>query len=175
MKHFALSLVAFLIFTVAALADSRLRPDDLDFFIGEWEITSSDYMPDGTYAVSKATSKAYAILDGAAIFDEWRSLNENGDVIFRGASYRTWLPREEKWRIIWMMAHVDGETVIDARKVGDDIVMQGEGDDPMGAFHERARYYDISENGFKFTMDRSYDGGKTWITPFNEFEAVRKK
>lgn len=174
MKHFIMVFATVSALVSAACAKDQLRPDDLDFFLGEWNITSSDYMPGGSYAISRATSKAYAILDGAAIFDEWRSLDEDGNVVFRGASYRTYLPRQNKWRILWMMAHVDGETVIDAKKVGDEIEMQGEGEDPYGKFLERARYYDISENGFKFTMDRSYDGGETWITPFNEFEAVRK-
>ncbi len=154
---------------------ARAEPsaNDLDFFIGDWEIVSKDIQHDGSYAMSKARSKAYKFLDGAAVMDEWRSLGQDGSVVFRGASFRTWLPREKKWRIVWMMANVNGQTIINAEKVGDEIHMNGAGEDPGGKFLERARYYDINDNGFKFFMERSYDGGENWITPFNEFTATR--
>ena len=73
-----------------------------------------------------------------------------------------------------MMANVSGETVIEGGMVDGEFHMKGEGRDPGGAFLERARYYDISEDGFRFFMERSYDGGENWISPFNEFVATRR-
>ncbi len=147
--------------------------DDLDFFLGEWDITSKDIQPNGQYALSKAKSKAYRFLDGTSIMDEWRSLGPDGEVVFRGGSFRTYVPWAKKWQIVWFMANVTGYTNISANFKDGEIQMTGQGEDPSGQFLERAKYYEITDNGFKFTMDRSYDGGVTWISPFNEFEAVR--
>jgi hypothetical protein len=39
---------------------------------------------------------------------------------------------------------------------------------------EHGRYYDISDDGFSFTLARSNDGGETWIRPFVSFRAERR-
>lgn len=170
---FAAALLSIVVAAAPAVAEEKAGPGDLDFFLGEWDIVSINALPDGTYAESRARSHAYRFLDGAAIMDEWRSLNGAGDIVFRGASFRTWLPATGQWRIVWMMAHVDGATIIDGKMVDGEFHMTGKGRDPGGEFLESARYHHISEDGFIFTMDRSYDGGETWITPFNEFKATR--
>ncbi len=170
-----LFLVAFLLAAGLATPASQARSsaEEFNFFLGHWSIESLDIRPDGTYAKTRALSHAYAFLDGTAIMDEWRSLDGSDKVIFRGASFRTYLPGDRSWQILWMMSGVQGQTVIQARKVGDEIHMEGKGEDPGGRFLERARYHDITPNGYRFSMDRSYDGGATWISPFNEFTATR--
>jgi hypothetical protein len=37
----------------------------------------------------------------------------------------------------------------------------------------RIRYYDIAPDKFSWTADRSTDGGKTWVTNFQQLEAKR--
>ena len=164
---------------VSALAPAQSTeqlggPKDLDFFLGEWDIVSHDIQPNGNYAVSRARSHAYRFLDGTSIMDEWRSLDGQGETVFRGASFRTWLPRQQQWQILWMMAGATGETVISGRMKDGEFHMEGHGRDGYGEFLERARYHDISEDSFQFTMDRSYDGGESWIAPFNTFTATRR-
>ena len=67
----------------ASLAEDQTGgPNDLSFFIGEWDIVSKDIQRDGTYAESRAKSHAYPFLDGSAIMDEWRSLDADGNVVF---------------------------------------------------------------------------------------------
>jgi hypothetical protein len=37
------------------------------------------------------------------------------------------------------------------------------------------RYYDISADGYSFTLDRSYDGGTQWIRPIVSYRATRRR
>jgi hypothetical protein len=46
------------------------------------------------------------------------------------------------------------------------------GKDSGGAFLERGRYYDISDNVFSFALERSYDDGASFM-PFVSFRAAR--
>jgi len=50
----------------------------------------------------------------------------------------------------------------------------GQGRDPGGQLIEQGRYHEISAGGYSFTLDRSYDGGKTWMRPFVSFRATRR-
>jgi hypothetical protein len=62
-----------------------------DFLLGEWEIAML-VMPEGTTVGRRATSQVRRILDGTALLDEIRHLDEAGQVNFRGASFRTFVP-----------------------------------------------------------------------------------
>ena len=55
-----------------------------------------------------------------------------------------------------------------------EVQTTGRGRDPGGELIERGRYHGISADGYSFTLDRSYDGGKTWIRPFVSFRATRR-
>jgi hypothetical protein len=73
-----------------------------------------------------------------------------------------------------MMANVEGYTELDAEVIGGEVHTTGKGRDPEGELVERGRYHDISGDGYSFTLDRSYDGGKTWIRPIVSFRATRR-
>jgi hypothetical protein len=63
-------------------------------------------MPEGSTVGRHARSQARRILDGAALLDEIRHLDEAGHVNFRGASFRTYVPGSDAWYVVWMMANV---------------------------------------------------------------------
>ena len=73
-----------------------------------------------------------------------------------------------------MMANVEGYSELDAQVIDVEVHTTGKGRDPGGELVERGRYYDISGDGYSFMLDRSYDGGKTWIRPFVSFRATRR-
>ncbi len=143
----------------------------LAFFIGEWDITAKTKRPDGTYYLNKARSNAYYILDGFAIRDDYRALDAGGNVVFRGAGFRSYDPGKKKWTIMWIMANQPGYTHIEAKMVGGRLTSTGKGYDGSGPFLERYTYYIISEDHYSFKMDRSYNEGKTWIEDFVLLEA----
>jgi hypothetical protein len=144
-----------------------------DFLLGEWEIEML-VMPEGTTVGRRAKSQVRRILDGTALFDEIRHLDEAGQVNFRGASFRTYVPDSEAWYVVWMMANVEGYSELRAEVVDGEVRTNGRGRDPGGELMEQGRYYDISAEGYSFTLDRSYDGGKTWIRPFVSYRATRR-
>lgn len=144
-----------------------------DFLLGEWDIAML-VMPEGSTAGWRAVSQVHRILDGTALFDEIRHLDERGQVNFRGASFRTYVPETDGWYVVWMMAGVEGYSALRAEVVDGEIRTTGHGKDPGGDLIERGRYFDRSAEAYSFTLERSYDGGKTWVRPFVSFRATRR-
>src|SRR5262245_24785762 len=86
------------------------------FLLGEWDIQML-VMPEGASAGRRAISRVQPILDGAALLDEIRHLDATGQVNFRGASFRTYIPDRDHWYVIWMMANVEGYSELRAEAV----------------------------------------------------------
>jgi hypothetical protein len=131
-------------------------------------------MPDGSTVGRRAILSVLRILDGAALLDQIRHIDEAGQVNFRGATFRTYLRDRDRWYVLWMMANIEGCTELEAQAVGDEVHTTGRGRDPSGELLEHGRYHDISDDGFSFTLARSNDGGETWIRPFVSFRAERR-
>lgn len=147
--------------------------DAFDFLLGEWELAMLT-MPEGSTVGRRATLNVRRILDGAALLDEIRHVDQAGQVNFRGATFRTYLPDRDRWYVLWMMANVEGYTELHAQVIAGEVHTTGKGRDPVGELVERGRYYDISGDGYSFTLERSNDAGKTWIRPFVAFRATRR-
>lgn len=182
MHKFLLALIAVCLLPCSATArDSEPNPNassgvaKLSAFAGQWDLTTYDRMPDGSVAVGKANSDAYFILDGYALQDDFRVLDETGRVVFRGTSIRTYDSTNDRWLVRWLMVddpgmtEIEGEFTEDGRFVG-----TGKGSDGVGDFLERFTYTFPSEDRYVFVMSRSYDGGQTWLENFNRIEAVRR-
>jgi len=144
------------------------------FLLGEWDIEML-VMPEGASAGRRAISRVNRILDGTALLDEIRHLDDSGHVNFRGASFRTYVLENDRWYVVWMMANVEGFSALRAEVVDGEVHTTGEGRDPGGDLVERGRYHDISGDGYSFMLERSYDAGKTWIRPFVSYRATRRK
>lgn len=171
--------VVALMVTVPLLARQQAHPDapdgfhQLDFFIGAWALESESLQADGSYTSDRARSDVYYALDGFIIQDDFRVLDEEGKAVFRGTSFRTYVPQTDTWAIKWVMAGEPGTTDITARWTGEELLMEGEGSDGGGQFLERARYFDITGDSYEFELFRSYDGGETWIENMNLIHAKR--
>ena len=124
------------------------------FLLGEWDIAMLT-MPEGSTVGRRATLNVHRILDGAALLDEIRHVDDAGQVNFRGATFRTYLPDKDRWYVLWMMANIEGCTELEAQVIDGEVHTTGKGRDPWGALAERGRYYDISGDGFSFTLERS--------------------
>jgi len=175
MMRTILSVIVVCLFFSADVAAQDQPLDRLEFFVGEWDLVTSDIQPNGTYVEGRATATAYYILDGTAIQDDFRQLNEEGQVVFRGTSIRSYHEASGTYRIVWIMPGFDGITELTGRFEDGDFVMTGTGYDGMGEFLEESRYFDITEDSWSFIITRSYDGGETWIDPFGTTEATRRK
>jgi hypothetical protein len=143
-----------------------------DFLLGEWDIAML-VMPEGSTVGRRATSHVRPILDGTALLDEIRHLDEAGQANFWGASFRTYVPGADAWYVVWVMANIEGYSELRAEVVDGEVRTSGQGRDPGGELIEQGRYYDISADGYSFTLARSYDRGQTWSRPFVSYRAIR--
>ena len=142
-----------------------------DFMIGDWSVDFS-LLPEGAQAGRRAVVTVERFLDHTAILDQWRHLDESGGVNFRGATFRTYLPDKDLWYMLWMTPGIEGFSELHGRRAGDEIHTSGKGKDPGGAFVERGRYWAIAADAFSFTLERSYDNGRSF-KPFVAFRAAR--
>ena len=85
-----------------------------DFILGEWDLAML-VMPEGSTVGRRATSQVHRILDGTALLDEIRHLDEAGKINFRGASFRTYVPSTDAWYVVWVMANVEGYSELHAK------------------------------------------------------------
>ena len=131
----------------------------LGFCIGDWEIRPLN-APDGVKPVARM--HAYWTLDGHALFADYRGLNRQGKVVFRGTSFRTYDPKNKKYYMKWMVAGKGDYTLISGNFENEALVTTGQGIDQRGDFIERYSFFDIKPNQFKFKLERSYDDGKSW-------------
>lgn len=164
----------FILINVSGLfAQNNSGLSQINFFIGEWDLTTIDVQPDGNFMRGKARSIVKYILDETAMQDDFISFNRSGEVVFRGTSIRSYNPRTDKFQIVWIMPGIMGITDISAEWKDGRLVSTGKGYDGGGEFLERFEYYDITDDSYSFKMDRSYDGGETWIENFGRMEAKR--
>ena len=145
----------------------------IDFFIGKWDIETIDIQQDGSFSEGRALSEVKYILNGEAIQDDFLVLNSRNDIVFRGISIRSFNARTNKFQIVWIMPGYSGLTDIEAEWINGKLVSTGKGYDQAGEFLERFEYYDITENSYSFKMDRSYDGGNSWVENFGRMNATR--
>lgn len=146
-----------------------------EFLLGRWHCRTRFLGPDREYHAGQATWTGYYILDGWAIKDDWVSEQPDGTE-FHGFNIRSFNPETKKWDNRWLSQGNLQWKYYEAEKRGDRMVMiGGEGVDPNGSFVDRNTFYDISENGWKWRKDRSYDGGETWVEGIGHIEASRMK
>lgn len=133
------------------------------FLIGEWDCKTKSMRPDGGSVEGEARWKAYYILGGWAIQDEWTSTTPEGDT-FYGTNIRSFDPERKKWNNRWLPSGSLQWKHFDSEQTDNTMVMiGGEGRDAVGQYVDRNTFYNISENHFDWKKDRSYDGGKSWI------------
>lgn len=173
MKALVFFIFTYFIFIPPNLLAQDNQLEQLDFFIGHWELETNDIQPDGTFKTGKAKSKVKYILDGYAMQDNYLMLDGNENIILRGTSIRSFNKNSGKYQIVWIMPGINGITDITAEFIDNKLVGRGKGYDNNGEFLEKFEYYNISKDSYSFKMDRSYDNGKNWIINFGTFEAKR--
>ncbi|MGE0552835.1 MAG: DUF1579 family protein [Gemmatimonadales bacterium] len=148
---------------------------ELAFMVGRWSLALEDRQPNGSIRRSRGTSEVRLVLDGRALQDDFRALDAAGRVVFRGTSFRAPNPRTGGWSIKWMMVGDPGYTIIEAvfDSAGRTLTGTGRGEDLAGRFEERFVYRFHGADRYEFDMDRTYDGGKSWIVGFSRIEAER--
>ncbi|MCH9646642.1 MAG: hypothetical protein K0U98_00310 [Deltaproteobacteria bacterium] len=131
--------------------------------LGNWRCTTRALQQDGGYVEGTASWKFYTILDGFAIMDEWRAPKPDGTESV-GVNIRHYDTETEQWVAKWLSTANMKWATFQATYQEGEFRMTGKSISPSGnAGHSRVTFFDMKKNSFKWKLDWSTDGGKTWI------------
>jgi|EndMetStandDraft_9_1072997.scaffolds.fasta_scaffold14780_3 hypothetical protein len=142
---------------------------EFDYLLGDWEFTATSKQ----YGKFRGLWSAVR-LDKGQILDEYRVVGDEGETYYVTTTLRNWNGALDRWELIgadggaglqdFGTGHWDGKEMKIEQTFG---VAAGT---PSTL---RIRYYDIAPDTFSWTADRSTDGGKTWVTNFQQIQAKR--
>jgi len=133
-------------------------------FVGDWEVDFTVHEPTGSETV-KAEWHFGWVLEGRAIQDVFivprRTDREDSNWTRDdyGTCLRFYDPNLDYWRVVWISPRHGEIITLTARKIGDEIVLEGKDldDTPM-----RWIFSNIVSNSFHWRRVFSDDGGTTW-------------
>ena len=142
---------------------------EFDYLLGDWEFTATSQQ----YGKFHGLWSAVRLHEGQ-ILDEYRVVGDEGETYHVTTTLRNWNGALDRWELVganggaglldFGTGHWDGKEMKIEQTFG---VAAGT---PSTL---RIRYYDIAPDTFSWTADRSTDGGKTWVTNFQQIQAKR--
>jgi hypothetical protein len=130
-------------------------------FVGDWDIVEARYpQPDGTEVKRKGEVHFGWILGGRAVQDVWMTTDEDTHRAVHGTTVRFYDPKIDAWHSVWI-SPVKGivQTFI-ARKVKDEIVLEGRTPD---GYPEKWIFSQITPDSFRWRSEETHDEGRTWV------------
>ncbi len=127
-------------------------------YIGEWRIEDSSLAKDGSgWSDGKGARWDFVCLgDGTAIQDFWMP---NGGPV--GTNLRTYNSGTLSWDIAWAVKGQPGYSQITAKQHDNgNIVMEYVS--PLPDPPRRITFFPATENGWKWRLEFSFDGGESW-------------
>lgn len=159
-------------------ADAPKEMLQFSFLVGEFECTFKGLVNNkGDYNISTGHKWiGYYTLGGFGFQDDWYS---NGST-YRGTTWRTYDPAKKRWVNKWLQAGTDNPAGFSkdyffGNMKNGEMMIKATGKDQNGDYIDQIFFYNMSSKGFKWRMNRSYDGGKTWIKNMRMVDAVRVK
>lgn len=141
------------------LFDERYR--QFDFWIGDWNVHSTDGNPQGHNVIERGKS-------GCTLTERWTSLNGGG-----GFSVNFFDPRSEKWNQVWVDSR-GGNFRLTGAFQGNSMVLQGVHTAPDGSTELiRGRWTLMADGRVRQFFEQSKDAGKNWYVWFEGFYSKR--
>jgi len=132
-------------------------------FVGDWEIDSVWFLPDGSTVRGKGEVHFGWILKGMAIQDVWSGHIANPPPGFPkegfGTTVRFYDPKINGWQCVWVDPVSNILQTLIARKIGDEIVLETK---TREGYPEHWIYSKITPQSFEWRSVESHDGEKTW-------------
>jgi hypothetical protein len=137
--------------------------------LGDWDVTVTDHLPNGTRHTGTGEWHFAWVLEGRAIQDVWISprRGERDPVALAsgldryGTTVRYFDPAIAAWRVTWINPARNYVATLVGRARGDDIVQEGSGDEGGNL---RWTFFEITPNSFSWRGELSTDSGRTWRT-----------
>jgi hypothetical protein len=145
-----------------------------DFLIGTWNLQVQPNIPNVPPKVSgKWTAQKSA--DGYMIVDEYRLFDDAGNTAYLGETYRVYNPQSKEWEFRYVEPYRGTWHEGTGRMENGEMHLLQKTVRPDGSESLlKIRYFNISDNHFSWSSERSSDGGKTW-TKGGSIEATRTK
>lgn len=138
-------------------------------FIGSWDVDVTWFERDGGRRKDKGEWHFTWILGGRGLQDV---LFATGSPLHHfGTTVRCYDAAMDAWHIAWMQPYGGEFVSLLGRKVGDRIVQEGFGTDPLR--RERWSFADITPGSFIWLGEVSFDDGVTWFLE-QEMRATRR-
>lgn len=137
-----------------------------DYLIGDWTFVAQSKSPNTppTYEGRWTARRAF---DGFGIVDEWRVLTPDGATAYLGFTARVFDRESMTWKLQFLNVRAGRWSTQHAVFRDGEMHLWWEEQDADGRpFTARVRYFDIQPDSFRWEMDRSYDGGASWIEDF---------
>jgi hypothetical protein len=156
---------------LAALYSEKANPElgeNLNLFgqfVGEWDVEWYGYEPNNEEEHEKGEWIFSWALDGRIIQDIWiipgrdrRNLEglPKGEY---GTTLRYYNEKTKIWNVVWLGPIKNRLNTFDARKIGDEIVMEETNSINRGM---KWIFSEITNNSFRWRSVISIDGGKNW-------------
>ncbi|MEZ4651057.1 MAG: DUF1579 family protein [Candidatus Eisenbacteria bacterium] len=128
---------------------------------GTYDVTIKMKMgPDAPWTESKGKATVEMVLDGCA-----QKMSFQGEMMgmpFSGLSYLVYNRETKQWQTTWIDNMMGSMSYYTGMMENGVLTVSGV-DHMMGMeFHTRAMTYDMAADGFKWKMEQSMDGGKTY-------------
>ncbi|HEX7019077.1 MAG TPA: hypothetical protein VF159_03645 [Gemmatimonadaceae bacterium] len=143
---------------------------DFDYLLGDWQFTAKSREYPSFHGVWSATKFA----EGGQILDEYRITGDSGETYYVSSTIRSYDANLDCWELI---STEQGRGLRDfgtGRREGAEMhIDQTFGVGTPSESLWRIRYFNIGPDHFSWSADRSTDGGKTWVAPYQTIEATR--
>lgn len=142
---------------------------DFDYLLGDWAFTGMNQQ----YGTLHGYWSAVRLPEGQ-ILDEYRVVGDSGQTYYVTTTLRNYNSALDRWELVGTTPGAGLQDIGTGRQVGAEMrIEQTFGVAAGQASLWRIRYYNISPEHFSWAADRSTDGGKTWVTGFQQLEAHR--
>ena len=160
--------------TLAPPSPSTSGEHDFDFLLGKWEFTAESKVP-GVPPTYRGRWTAERTGDETLVEDDFAAFDERGSRVYLGVTLRAFDAKVKRWTTAFVepVRYLEGPaakwSLGSAWREGNEV-REASLDVPNRA---RARFFDIAPDHFRWSMDRSADGGRTWITDVLRVQARR--
>lgn len=143
-----------------SIVNEKIKP--FDKLLGTWNVTQSIRNRDGSWSVKpeKYQWKFYEILGGEALQDDWIVIDSVGNKSTAGTNIRIFNEEKNQWHMAWIDKTNRRTAVFTAKNVNGTVVMDGT--NAQGR-HIKNTFYNISENGFDWKQEWTFDEGQNWV------------
>jgi Protein of unknown function (DUF1579) len=170
MKLFVLSWLVLLGLTAVAQQPAQTAPaataqpsgcsspeaSQLDFWVGQWELTWPGAKPG---QVQHGTNNVRKLLDGCVVQENF---DGGAAMPLRGMSLSMWNARTSKWQQTWVDNSGSYLDLV-GEFSGGQMTLSREATNKAGKkIQQRMVFKDISRDQFNWVWESSQDGGKTW-------------